>query len=60
MLINIFGIWMIISNITFLNPISENTCIVNFTGNGFKQINSPCDQVAQMINVDLKTREHRE
>lgn len=59
MLIKIFGIWLLASNITFLNPRVESGCIINFINaasdaNHIHLIDHTCDDVAQEINKQIK------
>ena len=56
MLIKIFGIWLIASNIAYLQPYKNSSCFIMYPGNRNVsiEIDQTCDQVAEEINKQVK------
>lgn len=59
MLINIFGVWLVASQVIFLEPRNhwplEERCSVELKDEwGSKLIHAPCDKVAEEINKQLR------
>lgn len=54
MLISVFGIWLMASNIAYLKPYSPG-CVIQFAG-GSKYISEPCSVVAAEINRQLESK----
>lgn len=58
-MIKVFGIWLVLSNIAYLQPINQGKgCEAYFTGVGFSwyserkiTFDAPCDTVAKKINA---------
>jgi hypothetical protein len=61
MLIKVFGIWLMASNVAFLSPggqslnSAEEGCFVSFAGERYKYFQPyACNQVAAEINKQIK------
>ena len=60
MLIKVFGIWLMASNITSLTPINWESnsagldCSIKYTANRRDIIIASCDEVAEEINKQIK------
>lgn len=62
MLIKVFGIWLVASNIVYLDNMGAANCrvVLSKTNSGLTYVTSekPCDETATEINKEiLKTRE---
>lgn len=53
MLIKVFGIWLMASNITFLVPM-DDSCRVRYMDYASDFKNKSCDQVGNEINKQIK------
>ena len=59
MLIKVFGVWLIASNVSFLNPKVESGCMINFVNanresNYIHMTNHKCDDIAAEINKQMQ------
>lgn len=56
MLMKVFGIWILLSNITYLEPGGDRACRIHFAGDKFQYLDiekKSCDEVAAEIRKNL-------